>query len=278
MYYDAHMHLNDAQLIDQWQSHIEAFLAVGGKWLIIVGTDYASNASAISLVQSIKQTYGEQLFCKATVGIHPAEVAYGNISTQEKLDQAIVSLETQLNENKTHVVALGECGLDAHYPGYEANKWLQATLFTAQIRLAEKHQLPLVVHSRDDFTGTLTLMRQSPHLKRYLHCWSYSSSELLELAHEFPQLRVGRCGNTSYPKAQSLRDSLIACQQTNIHRLLETDAPYLAPQGKRGEINTSSNIPLLYAYTSDLLNLPLTEVQHIVAKNFIDLYMPSNSE
>ena len=274
MYYDAHMHLNDAQLIEHWQSHIEAFLALGGKWLIIVGTDYASNASAISLVQSINQAYGDQLFCKATVGIHPAEVAYGNITTQEEVNQAIDTLKQQLQENKAHIVALGECGLDAHYPGYETNQWLQAALFNAQIALGEKEQLPLVVHSRDDFNGTLALMRQSPHLKRYLHCWSYTSEELLQLSTDFPHLWIGRCGNTTYPKAQSLRESLIACQQTDIHRLLETDAPYLAPQGKRGEINTSSNIPLLYTYTSDLLNLPLSEVQDIVAKNFIDLYTP----
>jgi len=73
-------------------------------------------------VQSINQAYGDQLFCKATVGIHPAEVAYGNITTQEEVNQAINTLKQQLQENKAHIVALGECGLDAHYPGYETNQ------------------------------------------------------------------------------------------------------------------------------------------------------------
>lgn len=132
--------------------------------------------------------------------------------------------------------------------------------------------MPLVVHSRDDFVGTYELMRAAPNLKRYLHCRSYTPHELSQLAVHFSQLRVGRCCNMTYPKAQALRESLVACQTTNIQWLLETDAPYLSPQGKRGEKNTSANISALYFAVSELLDLPLIEVQKTVAKNFIELY------
>lgn len=137
--------------------------------------------------------------------------------------------------------------------------------------------MPLVVHSRDDFVGTYELMCETPDLKRYLHCRSYTPHELTQLAAHFPHLRVGRCCNMTYPKAQVLRESLIACQTTNIQWLLETDAPYLSPQGKRGEINTSANISTLYFAVSELLDLPLIEVQKTVAKNFMELYKTPRS-
>lgn len=270
------MHLNDAQLIDQRQSHVEAFLAVGGKWMIIVGTDQQSNEQAIDLVEKINQHYSNALYCKATVGIHPAEVSYGNITSSEAIQQAIAQVEELYLSHQEHIVAFGECWLDAHYPDYTAHQALQEELFVAHIVLAQKYTLPLVVHSRDDFVTTLAIMRQAPLLKRYLHCRSYSPEELKQLD-AFPQIRVGRCGNTTYPKAMQLRESFLACQSTHIQWLLETDAPYLSPQGKRGEINTSANIPQLYRYMSTYLERDEKIIQSEVESHFKALFVTNSS-
>lgn len=86
----------------------------------------------------------------------------------------------------------------------------------------------------------------------------------------FPNLRIGFCGNITYPKAQNIRDALAACELKNI--VFETDAPYLAPQGLRGQTNEPMNVKYIYEHAAQQLSIPLDELNDIVTRNVKALY------
>jgi len=147
--------------------------------------------------------------------------------TSDNLEELIHALKEQYLSHKSLVYAIGECGTDAHYDGGQTIAF-QQKVFDFQCKLARKYQLPIVVHSRDDFEGSLEVLKNYPDLKIYFHCWGYGPREIEILQKLFPKLRIGFCGNVSYKKAENLRESLAVVQSSSL--LLETDAPYLSPQ------------------------------------------------
>jgi TatD DNase family protein len=136
------------------------------------------------------------------------------------------ALKIFLDGNLQHIVAIGECGIDLHYPGDPLIK-LQQELFARQCELARLYDLPVVIHSRDGYQETIDVLKDFADIKIYFHCYGYGEFEMQELQKAYKNIRFGFDGNITYPKAQNLRDALAACKRSNM--LLETDAPYLAP-------------------------------------------------
>jgi len=136
--------------------------------------------------------------------------------------------------------------------------------------LAKELQLPIVIHSRDDFASTWDVIKNYKNEKIYFHCRGYGPDEIKILQDYFPQLWIGFCGNISYPKAQLLRDSLyVTCSESIV---LETDAPYLAPQQMRGKTNEPANVVYIYEYVATILDIDQQKLQESVAKNTKSLY------
>jgi TatD DNase family protein len=81
---------------------------------------------------------------------------------------------------------------------------------------------------------------------------------------------IGFCGNVTYPKAQYIRNSFAATPLDRI--VIETDSPYLAPQGLRGTVNTPANIGLIYQYCAELASMNLPDFATRIQQNFCDLY------
>lgn len=108
---------------------------------------------------------------KATIGYHPSEVCFGNITT-ENLDERLSALRLLYEENKEHIVAIGECGIDTHYDG-EKHIELQKELFRRQCELAREFKLPIVIHSRSDFESTWEVVKEFREEKIYFHCFGY---------------------------------------------------------------------------------------------------------
>ena len=109
---------------------------------------------------------------KATIGYHPSEVCFGNI-TKENIDERISTLRKLYDENKEHIIAIGECGIDTHYPDGSSNIALQKELFKAQCEIAKEFDLPIVIHSRDDFESTFDVIQEFKDEKIYFHCYGY---------------------------------------------------------------------------------------------------------
>jgi len=229
LFYDSHTHLNDDTLYPDRQGYLQAFVDAGGKGLVNVGVDVPRSQKAIDIAVQAKQLFPDT-FVKATIGFHPSEVCFGKITSPQDIGKAIQSLKDLYSTYAEHIVAIGECGIDTHYDG-DPFIDLQKDLFAQQCDLAQELDLPIVIHSREDFASTWDVLKNYKNQKIYFHCRGYGPDEVKILQDYFPQLWIGFCGNISYPKAQVLRDSLYATRPESM--LLETDAPYLAPQACR---------------------------------------------
>lgn len=236
--------------------------------MVNVGVDLERSQRAVSLAQQAQEKFPD-IFVKATVGFHPSEVCFGKISNTQDIAVSIQLLKKLYADNKEHIVAIGECGIDTHYE-WDPHIAMQKELFAQQCDMAQEYDLPVVIHSRDDFSSTWDVIKNYKNQKIYFHCRWYGPDEVRILQDYFPQLRIGFCGNISYPKAQVLRDSLYVTRPESI--LLETDAPYLAPQTKRGQTNEPAYISEIYTYVASILSLDLPQLQSTIATNFQNIY------
>lgn len=185
----------------------------------------------------------------------------------------LTALKKQLLAHHEEVVAIGECGIDLHYDSEGKTLELQRQVFAAQCELARELDLPLVIHSRAAFEETFEILKAYTDLKIYFHCWGYTEEELQLLLSLFPRLFVGFCGNVSYPKAEELRKSLKTLPLEQL--LIETDAPYLAPQGFRGQLNRPQRVKELGSFIAELLEMEEEELWRQIEQNFFSLYRRS---
>lgn len=284
MYFDAHTHLNEDRLFTDRQNHVQHFLEIWGKGLINVWVDPERNQRAIQIAQLSTNKRGDQLFVKATVGIHPSEASFGKIVSSQDIRQVVEALRVLCETHSNEIVAIGECGIDAHYPDYDKVKWVQQELFHAQCALARDLSLPVVIHSRDQFTDTLEVIKNYTDLKIYFHCWGYGHEEIEILHALLPRLWIGYCGNITYPAAHKLRESIKSVHSLayaldidrswhQLSLLLETDAPYLTPQSKRGASNMPAFIQETYAYVGQFLWSTQEELQQRIHTAFTDLFV-----
>ena len=262
-YYDAHTHLNDPKLYPDRATIINQFHTKGGQWLTIIGLDTMSSQLAIDICD---EYVDHPVAVRATIGVHPCFV-------HDRPDQSDFShlFDTLVAMSQhPHVVGIGECGTDLHYPTTPVQHQLQKDLFAIQCEVAKATRLPLVIHSRDDWEGTMDVLCMYPDLPIYMHCWWYTSEQYDRLSHHTEQLRIGLCGNVTYPKATGLHE--MARCIADRHLLIETDAPYLAPQDIRWQTNTSAYIPSIYQAIARLRGVDESVLAQHVGANWTRLY------
>jgi TatD DNase family protein len=209
--------------------------------ILNVGTSLVESQNCIDLAQFIPSVY-------AAIGIHPNDLT---TIWQEDLSQ----LAGKLAEKESlKIVAIGECGLDKHYPDFDIIR--QQDAFKAQIELALLHNLPLVVHTRDAGEETLRCLEQYKGLKGTIHCFSEDLSFAEQAISWGFVLGIG--GTITYPKNNQLREVV---KKVGIeHIILETDAPFLPPQTMRGKQNHPKYIHTIAEYIGQLLEIPFETV------------------
>jgi TatD DNase family protein len=178
-------------------------------------------------------------------------------------------LKEQYREHPSEVIALGECGIDLHYPTHR-NLAHQQELLRLQAVLARELQLPLVIHSRDAYVETLEVIKDFTDLKVYFHCWGYGAAQLRQIEELFPRVWFGFTNILTYPHAHTTREAFLAANKA--HLLLETDAPFLPPQTFRGKTNYPAYITYGYAYAAELLQMKTEAVEDLIAQNFSAFY------
>ena len=178
------------------------------------------------------------------VGIHPESV-----DEIDKLDE----LEEIIKNNK--VYAVGEIGLDYYYT--KDNKEKQIELFNKQLDLAEKYNLPIVVHTRDSIQDVYDVLKKRK-LKGVIHCFNGS----YEMAQLFIKLgyKLGIGGVVTF-KNSKLYELIEKIDIENI--LIETDSPYLSPEPFRGKKNIPSNV---YYVAEKIANIKGEKVDKIIEK------------
>ncbi len=281
MYFDSHTHLNSPQLFKNYKKYLENFKNIWWEKLVNVWVDYERTQRALEIHDKFPNT------CLSTWGFHPTEPIFKYkkwkyefkdnqlISWQEYLSLAKEYLENLIKNKK--IVAIWECGIDYHYfehlqewQNIEEIKKQQKELFTMQLNLCKKYNLPIVIHSRDAFIDTLEIIKNYKELKIYFHCRGYGPEEITTLQTEFENLWVWFDGNITYKKAEEIRQSIKKCKLNQI--LLETDAPYLTPQIIRKEMNQPANVQYVYKYVSELLDINLDNLEKQIKENFYKYY------
>jgi TatD DNase family protein len=219
-------------------------------YLILNGVDIDSNNEIIELSKKYDNVY-------AAIGLN-----YDQIDTFT--DDDLVLLEEQIKNNK--IVALGEIGIDYYWTKENSEK--QIYFFKKQLELAEKYNLPVIVHSRKASQEVYDIIKNSNVRKGSMHCFSGS----LELAKEYIKLGfyIGVDGPITYPNSKKGIDIITNIPVDNL--LLETDSPYLPPESKRGEVNTPLNLEEIASKISEVKNIPIEEIYNITYNNAKKLF------
>ncbi len=193
----------------------------------------------------------------ASVGYHP-EVANKIVEKDYEI------LEEMIKKNPK-IVAIGEIGLDYYWE--KDNKEKQREVFRRQLKLAEKLQLPVIIHSRDSINETYEILKEFPKVKGIIHCFSGS----LEMARKFIDLGyvLGIGGVVTF-KNSKLYQVIEQIPLTSI--VLETDSPYLSPEPVRGSTNESKNIPYIAQKIADIYNVPISEVSKVTTESVSKLF------
>ncbi|MBS8122157.1 TatD family hydrolase [Candidatus Vampirococcus lugosii] len=265
MYFDSHTHLNSEQLFADYEYFLKKFEENGGKGLMNVAVDMDRALKAVEIQKNNNTSL--QLF--SSIGYHPSLVANENIYPYQ-FENILNEMEQFYNKNIKYIYAIGECGIDVHYSSKSETLSSQKKFFMMQCELAQKLDLPVIIHSRDDFESTYDIIKNFPKLKIYFHCWGYGANEINVLQENFENIWIGYTGNITFPKAENIRESFLATEKQNI--LIETDAPYLTPHPYRGKINDSSYIKYIYEYTANLIDYDLDNYIDIIEDNFFALY------
>ena len=161
-------------------------------------------------------------------------------------------------------MGVGEIGLDYHYT--KDNREAQIALFEQQLALAEKNNLPVVIHSRDATEDTINTLKKYK-VKGVIHCFSGS----LEVAEIYIRMgfKLGFGGVVTFSNS-NLYKVVEKIGLPNI--VLETDSPYLAPVPYRGKQNSSKYVPVIAQKIADILGLSLEEVASVTTSNACELF------
>ncbi len=247
MLIDAHCHLGDDAFAGDLDAVIERAREAGVEAMVTAGADVASSRAALAIAEKYGPVY-------AAVGIHPENAA--------ALDDGALATLTALARHPK-VVAIGEIGLDFHYAD-GAPRAVQERTLAAQLDLAQELDLPVVLHDRDAHAELMAILKKRNGRPRgMLHCFSgdaVMAREAVDLG-----FYISFAGNVTFPNAGRLRE--IARAVPLEHLLVETDAPYLAPQPRRGRRNEPALVAFTAAQLAQVLNLDLSVMQQTIRQN-----------
>ncbi len=245
MLVDTHCHLDFPEFDRDRDAVIQRAKDEGIDYIINIGSSLQSSIRGLELSQKYDFIY-------ASVGIHPHDADGYDKKTEITLKGLI---------KKEKVVAVGETGLD-YYKNYSKAE-NQRLLFVSLVKLAKDFGLPLVIHTRNASDDTLKILKEALPLKAVVHCFSGEENLLKEC------LSLGffisfTC-NITYKKADNLRELVKAVPLERL--LLETDAPYLPPEGLRGKRNEPAYVKHLAEEVARIKEVGLDEVAAVTTDN-----------
>jgi TatD DNase family protein len=253
MLVDSHCHLDFPALAEEGTAVLERAHAAGVQVMQTIGTRLESFDRVLAIAEADPGVY-------CSVGVHPHRAAKEPIDGPEPLLARI---------DHPKVIGIGESGLDYYYE--HSPKDVQAEVFRAHIAAARASGLPLIVHTRDADRDTIAILRDAMAegpFSGVIHC--YSSSPELGLEAVELGLYLGIGGILTFKRSDQLRATV---RELPLDRLLlETDAPYLAPEPFRGRRNEPAHVARVAATLAEIKGLPLGEVEAATADNFFRLF------
>ena len=248
---DSHAHYNDEKFDDDRDTIIKEAYNSGITTIINAGYSLESSKKAIEIANQYKFMY-------ATVGVSPNDI-------EDLKGNYIEDIEELAKSYK--VVAIGEIGLDYYWN--KENKEKQKEIFMEQIKLANKLDLPIVIHTREAVMDTIDILKKIECKKRgVFHCCPLNR-ELVKEA-----LKLGFY--ISFAGPVTFKNSKNAAEIINLvpieRILIETDSPYLSPEPVRGTRNDSRNVKYIAQKIASVKNISIEEVANLTRNNVLKIY------
>ncbi len=248
--FDTHAHLLSERFDEDRHILIERQPSLGIVGVIEIGTTLEDSEAAAKLAMQTDYIY-------AAVGVHPHDA-------KDAPSDYIAQLEALIMQPK--VVAIGEIGLDYHYDFSPRD--VQQKVFSAQLDLAQRHNLPVAIHMREATQDTLSILREHKGLKGVMHCFS-GSAETAQILIDMG-LCISFTGSVTFKNAKKTVD---AAATVPLNRLMaETDCPYLSPEPIRGQRNDPSNVRYVLQRLSEIKGITFDEMCRINIENVKGLY------
>ena len=249
-FFDSHSHLNDEKFDKDRDKIIKEIYEAGTTNFITAGYSVEGSEKAVEIANNYDFIY-------ATVGISPNDIP----QTEEELWKQLSEIKNLAESNKK-VLAIGEIGLDYYWN--TENKELQKKTFIEQIELANKLDLPIVIHTRDAVMDTIQILKENEvKNKGIFHCCPQNR----ELIKEGLKLGfyISFAGPITFKNSKNADEMINLVPNDKI--LIETDSPYLAPEPVRGTRNTPANVKFVAQKIAEAKGLTLEEVERITVEN-----------
>jgi TatD DNase family protein len=212
---DSHAHLYWKSFDADRPAVLARARAAGVERMVVVGTDVASSRAAFELCAGEPELF-------PTAGIHPHDAAGAGAPQRAEIEELC---------RRPECVAVGEAGLDWFKQLSPRAEQLDAFLW--QLDLARRLAKPIVIHCRDAHEDTVRCLAQCPGVRGVMHCYTMGPEELAPYLEA--GLHISFSGVVTYPKNDANRAAAARVPPERL--LIETDCPYLAPQGQRGKRN-----------------------------------------
>lgn len=227
--FDTHAHYTSGAFNQNRAELLDSLPDAGVALVVDCGTDYASSQASLALARQYPWLY-------AALGIHPESIIEDDASTNTQFggDWAAEMRAMEPMYGEAKVVAVGECGLDHHWP---VPADAQLALFEAEIRCALEHDLPIIVHDREAHAEVYALLKKYKP-KGVLHAYSGSAEDVKWLCAQ--GMYIGFTGVVTFKNARRPLEAAAVVPPQRL--LLETDCPYMAPEPCRGKKSNSGMI------------------------------------
>lgn len=258
IFFDSHAHYNDEAFGNEGERNalISEIMNNGVGYIINAGTNPDTSRESLKIAELFDGFF-------ASVGLHPEDIYH--------LDDPYDALN-QIEKLASHpkAVAIGEIGLDYHW--HEERKDFQKEIFNAQLDLAKRLDLPVIVHDRDAHGDCLDIARANKGIKGVFHSFSGSKESAIEL------IKLGWyisfSGVVTFKNATRLAEIVPVIPDDRL--LIETDCPYLTPHPFRGKRNDSSYMHLTAEKIAELRNTDAEHIAEITKVNAARLFNKCN--
>ena len=247
--FDSHAHYDDSHFDNERDTLIEKMYKEGVTTIVSAGYSLEGTKRSIELSKKYSFIY-------TTAGISPNDLKENWKNDIEEIDKII-------NDNlpSGKILAVGEIGFDYHY---DIDKKIQYEAFSKQIDIANKYDLPIVIHTRDAVMDTLKMLKEKEVKNRGIfHCCPLNRElvkEALKLGYY-----ISMAGPITFKNSKNANEIIEMVPIEKI--LIETDSPYLAPEPVRGTTNNSINLKYIVKKIASVKEMTEEEIARITYEN-----------
>ena len=251
-FFDSHAHYNDEKFDEDRKQIIDETYKSGITKFVCAGYDIKSSIKSLELSKKYEFIY-------SICGISPNDIPQTEVEMWKSIDEISDLVIRNLSKK---LVAIGEIGLDYYWN--KENKELQKQAFIKQIELANKLELPIVIHSRDASIDTIQVLKDNPvKEKGVFHCCQ-QNQEMIRQALELGYY-ISFSGSITFKNAKNAVDVVKMVPLDKL--LIETDSPYLSPEPNRGKRNDCRNVKYVAKKIAEIKEIKIEDIARATYEN-----------